>query len=83
LFRLKMKFTVLEGNNMFKQYVDNNQTVLVINQLVISYRILNSDEVFLLEGNILMVYNIYTHQIVSEEFIDDLAKKSEFVKTLK
>jgi hypothetical protein len=78
-----MKFTVLEGNNMFKQYVDNNQTVLVINQLVISYRILNSDEVFLLEGNILMVYNIYTHQIVSEEFIDDLAKKSEFVKTLK
>ena len=68
---------------MFKQYVDNNQTVLVINQLVISYRILNSDEVFLVEDNILMVYNIYTHQIVSEEFIDDLAKKSEFVKTLK
>lgn len=68
---------------MFKQYVDNNQTVLVVNQLVISYRILNSDEVFLVEGNILMVYNIYTHQIVSEEFIDDLAKKSEFVKTLK
>jgi hypothetical protein len=78
-----MKFTVLEGNNMFKQYVDNNQTVLVVNQLVISYRILNSDEVFLVEDNILMVYNIYTHQIVSEEFIDDLAKKSEFVKTLK
>ncbi|MFA6327320.1 MAG: hypothetical protein WCX15_00390 [Bacilli bacterium] len=68
---------------MFKQYVDNNQTVLVVNQLVISYRILNSDEVFLVEDNILMVYNIYTHQIVSEEFIDDLAKKSEFVKTLK
>lgn len=68
---------------MFKQYVDNNQTVLVINELVISYRILNSDEIFLLEGNILMVYNIYNHQIISEEFIDDLVKKSEFVKILK
>lgn len=68
---------------MFKQQVVDNQTVLIIDDKIVCYRILNPDEIFIIEGNVLKIYNIYSHKIILEEFISDLVDKSNDVKTLK
>lgn len=68
---------------MFKQQVVDNQTVLIIDDKIVCYRILNPDEIFIIEGNMLKIYHIYSHKIILEEFISDLVDKSNDVKTLK